>query len=101
METRFSRFHRTTRIVVAIMGATLMQHVDAATAKVDYKGQIVNELQKPIAGAKVALIGTPLSATTDFRFDRDAEYRRGTGFRGDCRGTEQGCGAARLVSMVV
>jgi len=49
-----------------LMAAVLLARgVLASTAEVNYGGKVVDEYRRPIAGARVAIIGTPLSVTAD------------------------------------
>jgi len=50
---------------LVLAAAALVRASVAPAADVDYGGRVLNELRQPIAGAKVAVVGTPLSATTD------------------------------------
>lgn len=54
-------------LAVSIMAAVLLpQGVLASGTEVNYAGKVVDEYWRPIAGARVAIIGTPLSVTADF-----------------------------------
>ena len=54
------------RIALAIIaGSLLARSVLGAAVEVNYTGRVLDDRNHPIAGAKVALIGAPLSCSTD------------------------------------
>lgn len=66
MKTRCRQLQAMARIAALLMVTVLLaQGVWASAAEVNYGGKVVDEYWRPIAGARVAIIGTPVVVTAD------------------------------------